>query len=113
MVEGAISLLDDLRDGGDYALTEAQQARIDRLMDQSDSVKQFVQEGVVKCQHQDIAGTELISTHYGFCEDRGWAPFLTTEPRSDLTKYMLEIHRANNVNDIIAQRQSGMRVQAR
>jgi Poxvirus D5 protein-like len=100
MVEGAIALLGDLRDGGDYALTEAQQARIDRLMDQSDSVKRFVQEGVVKCKGQDVAGTELLSAYYGFCEDRGWQPFPTKELHADLKKYMLEIHRANSAHDI-------------
>lgn len=100
MVEGAIALLDDLKDVGDYKLTSAQTQRIDHLMDQSDSARRFVQEGVVRQKGQEITHNELLAGYYAFCEDRGWHPFPASELRAQLTKHMLEVHKASSRNDI-------------
>jgi len=102
MVEGAIDLLDDIRDLGDYRLSDAQKKRIDHLMDQSDSVRRFVQEGVVRKKGLDIPSADLLSGYYAFCEDRGWHPQPTSELRSQLPKHMLEIHKAHCRHDVMS-----------
>lgn len=100
MVEGAIALLDDLNDCGDYILTGGQKGRIDQLMDQSDSVRHFVKDGIVSRRGSDIAAADLLVAYYEFCEARGWQPFPTSELRTQLPKFMLEIHKSNSRHDI-------------
>jgi P4 family phage/plasmid primase-like protien len=101
MVEGAMALLDEIDELGDYRLTDGQKDRINRLMDQSDSVKRFVAEGVVHVKGQDVTVNELLSGYYGFCEEQGWQPHASAEVRKQLTKHMLEIHKAASRHDIL------------
>ena len=100
MVEGAMALLDDLREHGDYDLTDAQTQQVNRLMDQSDSVRRFVQEGLVSRKGESITSADLLVAYYEFCEERGWYPFPTNELRSQLPRHMLEVHKANVRHDI-------------
>lgn len=100
IVEGAIALLDDLREHGDYHLSDRQKEQVDRLMDQSDSVRHFVREGVVGRKGEDISASDLLVAYYEFCETRGWQPFPTNDLRVQLPKHMLEIHKSNSRHDI-------------
>jgi P4 family phage/plasmid primase-like protien len=100
VVEGAIALLDDLRDHGDFHLTARQKDQVDRLMDQSDSVRHFVREGVVRRKGEDISASDLLVGYYEFCESRGWQPFPTNDLRVQLPKHMLEVHKSNSRHDI-------------
>ncbi len=100
MVEGAIALLDDLHEIGDYRLADRQRGQIDRLMDQSDSVRRFVQEGVMGRKGEDIAGSDLLVAYYEFCELKSWHPFPANDLRSQLPKHMLEVHKSNSRHDI-------------
>lgn len=101
IVEGAIALLDDLHELGDYYLTARQKDQVDRLMDQSDSVRHFVREGVVGRKGEDISASDLLVGYYEFCESRGWQPFPTNDLRSQLPKHMLEVHKSNSRHDIL------------
>ena len=100
IVEGAIALLDDLSEFGDYHLSNRQKEQVDRLMDQSDSVRHFVREGVGRSKGEDVAAADLLVGYYEFCEVRGWQPFPTNDLRMQLPKHMLEIHKSNSRNDI-------------
>ncbi len=100
MVEGAIELLNDLDESGNFILTDAQKERINRLMDQSDSTRRFVEEGVVKSKGSDISVSELMTSYYEFCEERGWHPMSTSEVNAQLPRHMLEVHKAARRNDI-------------
>ncbi len=100
MVEGAIELLNDLRERGNFILTDAQKERTNRLMDQSDSTRRFIEEGVVRGKGSDITVTELMTSYYEFCEERGWHPMSTGEVSSQLPRHMLEVHKAARRNDI-------------
>ena len=100
MVEGAIELLNDLQERGNFILTEVQTARINRLMDQSDSTRRFVEEGVVKSRGWNVTVSELMTAYYEFCEDRGWHPMSTSEVSTQLPRHMLEVHKAARRNDI-------------
>jgi putative DNA primase/helicase len=93
MVEGAIELLNDLRECGNYVLTEAQKARINRLMDQSDSTRRFVEEGVMASKGSEITVAELLTAYHEFCEQRGWYPMSTRELNAQLPRHMLEVHK--------------------
>ena len=100
MVEGTIELLNDLQERGNFILTEAQQGRIDRLMDQSDSARKFVEAALVKSKGSDITVGELMASYYEFFQDQGWHPMSTSEVNAQLPRHMLEVHQAARRNDI-------------
>lgn len=100
MIEGAIALLNDLDAHGDYVLTKTQQDRVDRLLEQSDSVKHFVKSGVTQKVGHDLTTQELHAAYYDFCEMNGWAPFPTSNVRATIADYMRDIHKVNPRHDI-------------
>ena len=100
MVQGASELLADIERTGNYDLTDKQKARIDALMDQSDSVKRYVKDCVVKSRGEHITVEELLSSYYDYCEQNGWHPMPTKDVHAQLTKHMLEIHRLNKRHDL-------------
>ena len=100
MVDGAIELCNDLQERGNFILTAGQKARINRLMDQSDSVRRFVEEGLEKEAGWDITVNELLSAYYEFCEERGWHPMSTSELNAQLSRHMLEVHKVSCRHDI-------------
>ena len=100
MVEGAIELLNDLQEKGNFILTEGQKERINRLMDQSDSTRRFVEEGVVRSKGSDITVTDLFTAYYEFCEQHAWHPMSTSELNAQLPRHMLEVHKATKRHDI-------------
>jgi P4 family phage/plasmid primase-like protien len=99
MMEGAIELLNDLQERGNYILTEGQKARIDRLMDQSDSTRRFVEEGVIASKGSEITVAELLTAYYEFCEQRGWYPMSTRDLNTQLPRHMLEVHKSHKRHD--------------
>lgn len=100
MVEGAIELLNDLQEEGKFILSEGQRSRIDRLMNQSDSVRRFVEEGVVPRQGSDLTVNDSFVAYYEFCEQRSWHPMSTSELSAQLPRHMLEVHKATKRHDI-------------
>lgn len=100
MVEGAIELLNDLQERGNFILTDEQKDRINRLMDQSDSVRRFVEQGVVTRRGADLTVTDTFTAYYEFCEQHGWHPMSTSEVNVQLPRHMLELHRATKRHDI-------------
>lgn len=100
MVEGAIELLNDLHERGNFILTDGQKARIDRLMDQSDSTRRFVEEGIIPSKGSDLPSNELMAAYYDFCEERGWHPMPTSELNAQLPRHMLEVHKVSRRHDL-------------
>lgn len=100
MVEGAIELHEDLRERGNFILTDGQKARIDRLMDQSDSVRRFVEDGILRSRGSEITATDLMTAYYEFCEDHGWHPMSTRELNAQLSRHMLEVHKVHKRHDL-------------
>ena len=100
MVEGAIELLNDLRERGNFILTDGQKARIDRLMDQSDSTRRFVEEGLIYSKGSELPMSELFTGYYEFCEQHGWHPMSTSELNAQLSRHMLEVHKLHKRHDL-------------
>lgn len=100
MVEGAILLLNDLHDKGDYILSTSQLARVEKLLAQSDSIKTFVRDGVLRSQLCSVTTQQLKQGYYGFCEKNGMLPMRASDISKQLPEYMQEIHQAIVRNDI-------------
>ena len=100
MVEGAIALLDDIKETGDYRLTDAQKRRVDVLLAQSDSVRHFVQHCVVIDKGSQVAAQDLKRSYLEYCEVNGWIPMPANEVSSQLPDAMLETHRCRLRHDL-------------
>jgi P4 family phage/plasmid primase-like protien len=102
MIAGAIQLLKELRETGRIVMDDAQRDRVDSLLSESDSVREFVRKGIAPSDGagSDATTQELISAYVRFCEVRTWNPLPARKVEQVLTDLMLEIHRMARRNDI-------------
>lgn len=101
MIAGAVDLLADIEECGDIKLTAEQKDRIESLLAESDSVRDFVRRGCAKSAPHDKVTTEEMSAAYvAYCERRGWSPMPSKVVERVLPDALLEIHQATKSNDI-------------
>jgi hypothetical protein len=101
MVEGARMLLAEIRAAGTVSMTEVQRDRVDSLLAESDSVREFVRKGLAPCIGMDITSHEVMEAYMSFCESRGWNPLPSRKVESALPDAILEVHRVAKRNDIL------------
>lgn len=99
-IAGALQLLEELAVHGRIQLTEAQIKRVDALLSESDSVRHFVGERVVKVDVSDITVSELQTAYQNFCEDQGWQAVTVRQFENSITNVMMEVHRVAKRTDI-------------
>ncbi len=100
MVAGAELHLMELADKGDFYLSRAQQDRVSSILDESDSVRQFIKYRVTKSSG-DVTSSELGSAYVDFCASRGWMPEPARRAGAQFVDLMLEVHRAAQRRDIL------------
>ena len=100
MIDGAIAYLDDIAECGDIKLSTAHKERVERLLNQSDSLRGFVRTGVEKSDGDDVTVNELLASYYGWCERRSWNPLSGSSISAQLGSAMLETHRSALRHDI-------------
>ncbi len=94
MVEGAVSLMADLEETGNYKLSERQLDNIDRLLSDGDSIDTFVTARVVKAPDEQILSRELKTAYIRFCDEKGIAPLPESQLPQLLRSAMQRVHRA-------------------
>ena len=99
-IDGALQLLHELENYGSVQLTEAQMKRVDALLSESDSVRHFVSESVVKSSGTDVTVSELQTTYHNFCEEQGWQAVTVRQFENQVSDIMMEIHRVAKRTDI-------------
>ena len=101
MVEGAMAHIAELRDSGDFVLTAAQQRRVDVLLAESDSVREFVRQ-CVSPGHPGATVTvaDLLNAYNSFCVKMGWYAVAPATVEKQLPDLVLEIHNVNKRHDI-------------
>ena len=97
---GFARLKEDLRETGDFALSENQHQRIDGLLAESDSLRKFLTERVVRDEESDLTGEEIKSAYAEFCGDSGWNPLPNTLIERQLQDLMLELFHTTRSNSI-------------
>ena len=101
MIDGAIALLADLEQFGAIQLSETQTKRVEDLLSESDSIRAFVRDCIVKADSCcDITTSELTTAYFDYCDARGWEPRSRRRFETSATDIMMEIHRASRRNDI-------------
>ena len=101
MIEGAIKLLADLNETGTLVMTAAQKDRVESLLAESDSVRDFVKRGCVKAPREaKVTSEQLLQAYVAHCEARNWTPVSGKTVAYQLPDALLEIHGATASNDI-------------
>lgn len=99
-IEGALRLLHELEVYGSVQLSEAQMKRVDALLSESDSVRHFVSESIVKSSGTDVTVSELQTAYHNFCEEQGWQAVTVRQFENQVSDIMMEIHRVAKRTDI-------------
>jgi hypothetical protein len=99
-IQGAIAHLKELENGGDFVLSETQQARVDKLLNESQGIRVFVMECVRPDPDKDLTSDELVSAYAEFCKNRGWKPQPSKIVEKQLPDLMAEIHAVRSNHDI-------------
>jgi phage/plasmid-associated DNA primase len=106
-VKGAMLHLAELEHGGDFKMTSAQLLRIDKLLEESESAKFFVQKCIYRRKGSDLTSEEIAEAYNSYCEEMGWRPDPMDVFKRQLPNLMMEIHGAQKGTN--AQRASGTR----
>lgn len=88
---GFVKLQTEFESDGDFVLNDSQKARIDSLLNESESLRVFVNEQLEACPGENITSQEIVSAYSEFCGDHGWNPMPVTVIEKQLTDLMLEI----------------------
>jgi len=88
---GFLKLQGEFKATGDFALTPSQQARIDSLLAESDSIRLFVREWIEPDHDGDITTDEFKQAYAEFCTERGWKAMPTVVVEHNAENLMLEI----------------------
>jgi len=100
MIEGALKYLAEVEEFGDIRLTPSQSERVDRLLKESDSLRQFVETRVVKAPLHDLTSEELYGAYGDFCEEMGWRSFDQRELKAGTGDLMMQVHKVRQRHDI-------------
>lgn len=100
MVEGAQMHLAELERCGDFELTVQQRQRVDALLAESDSVREFIRQRVERHEGSDVSVHELVEAYTAYCEEMAWEPRSVRQVENALADAMQELRRAARRNDI-------------
>ncbi|HOY08846.1 MAG TPA: hypothetical protein PLB05_02080 [Candidatus Omnitrophota bacterium] len=99
-LQGLGMLLQDIKERGTIALTEAQKNIVDALLAESDSLRQFLVENVVTDEESDLTVTEIIEAYAEYCPLKGWNPKPITVIQRELERLVLELFKTTKSNSI-------------
>jgi putative DNA primase/helicase len=100
VLEGLRLLYKDIEETGNVVLTGGQQGRIDQLLSESLSLKEFVAEVVVLEPGSKLATDEIIEGYQSFCSGRGYKPKPSREVQTSLPDLLGSIHSISQSHDI-------------
>lgn len=96
-IEGARRLM---ASGYRFDLTPTQQARVDSLLEESDSIRAFVRSCMSQSAGDDCTIAEIHEAYVGFCDTRGWQPVPSRKLEHAVPDIVMEIHRAAKSNSV-------------
>ena len=92
-IEGAIAHLRELRDHGNFVLTSEQKARVDKLLEESESVRHFVERCLEVKRGSDGSTTaELTEAYLKWCQQMGWVPPTSRSVALALPDHIQRVH---------------------
>jgi len=97
---GLKMLLDDIRETGDIRRTKAQIEIVEALLAESDSLRHFLIETVMRYDGGDLSQQEIIQRYAEYCPSKGWNPKPPTTIPGELESLMLELFQTCKANSI-------------
>jgi len=103
---GFVKLQAEFAERGDFALTDGQRGRIDSLLAESDSLRLFVKQRLVRHEgfaagHQcDVTTGEISQAYAEFCADHGWNVLPTAVVERTLPDIMLDVFHVTKSHSI-------------
>ncbi len=100
MVAGAQRYMEEIENHGGLQLTKQQQARIDALLSESDSIRSFVEFMVVPAEGETVTSKELLNGYVNYCTSHEWEGYPEKEVERKLPTLMYEIHKVKQSHDV-------------
>jgi P4 family phage/plasmid primase-like protien len=100
MIQGAMMHLKELEEHGNFVLTAAQLTRVDALLAESDSIREFVKTRL-KREPSATVTVEELTVHYElFCKKMGWHSEGRTHVEREMPELIKEIYGIAKRNDV-------------
>lgn len=99
-LQGLALLLDDIQKYGDIYLGDRQQAIVDALLAESDSIRHFLNDCVIKDDDADLSVHEIIEYYAEYCPTKGWNAKPITIIQRELESLMLELFSTSKAHSI-------------
>jgi putative DNA primase/helicase len=82
-------------------LTDAQKARVDELLGESDSMRRFMEDEVQLSPDGDLTTDDLVRAHDRYCQERGWIAPSKAIVEKEMHKLMLDMYNVTARNDVL------------
>jgi len=99
-IYGSVILAKCAREGTGWPITDEQQKRVDDMLAESDSLRAFVGQRIVRVPEASLTVDELVAEYENYCAQLGWVALTKAQAERNLGPLMMEIHRAAKRNDI-------------
>ena len=107
-IRGAELLMNDIRTTGDIVLSDQQKHRLESFLDESDSIRIFLQENVAT-GNDNITTTELTEAYVSYCFKRGWDPRSCSSFEKTLPDLMSELFGVSKSHNLERSGKSNLR----
>jgi len=97
---GAAHLAQLASAGKGWPLSDEQRKRVDDILAESDSLRAFVGQSIIRVPEASITVDELVAAYENFCAELGWVALSKAQAERKLSPLMMELHRAAKRNDI-------------
>ncbi len=94
-LEGLQLALADIEEIGTLTLGQSQKKRIEALLAESESVRNFIKKYFVRDHGESVTSDEIIQSYAEYCSDQGWTPLPVTTVQQQLPDLMLEFFRTS------------------
>ncbi|NQS89947.1 hypothetical protein HQ584_09175 [Patescibacteria group bacterium] len=99
-LQGLKMLLNDIEKYGDVYLGPKQEQIVDALLAESDSLRLFLNDCVVRDERSDLSVQEIVESYAEYCPEKGWNPKPITIVQRELEGLMLELFRTSKTNSL-------------
>ena len=91
-LKGLQKVWDDIDKTGNIILGKLQEDKIDALLSESDSLRHFLKDQIIKKDNKDLTISEIEEAYANYCPQKGWTPKHITVIRKELEGLMLELY---------------------
>jgi phage/plasmid-associated DNA primase len=99
-LQGLEMVFEDIRSYGDIQLTDAQSGVVGALLAESDSLRHFLKDCVVKDENNDLSVSEIKEAYAEYCPKKKWNPKPVTIIEKEVEGLMLELFQTTKSNSL-------------